>query len=96
MKKMLFVAAVLSLSTMCIPANFAFAQNAGSGTGRGTVTNSGNLAPPSQTGVPQAPIGHRQPRRGDVPDPQGRGPDAVSVEQDRVLDRKIKGICRGC
>jgi hypothetical protein len=42
-----------------------------------------------------APIGHRQPRRGDVPDEQsGKSPRVDPA--DAALDRKIKSICRGC
>ena len=42
-----------------------------------------------------APIGHRQPRRGDVPDEQsGKQLDRDPAEI--ALDRKIKSICRGC
>lgn len=43
----------------------------------------------------EAPIGHRQPRRDEVPVETSNPRDAVSA-QDRELDRKIKGICRGC
>jgi hypothetical protein len=49
--------------------------------------------PPSTTGraLPQAPIGHRQPRASDVP---GRGEITVTPG-DIELDQKMK-ICRGC
>jgi hypothetical protein len=40
----------------------------------------------------EAPIGHRQPRAGDVPEVKGANLDA----EDAALDRKIKSICRGC
>ncbi|MGB3865046.1 MAG: hypothetical protein WBA29_05390 [Xanthobacteraceae bacterium] len=49
------------------------------------------------TAIPNAPVGHRQPRRGDVsgsalqPDPN----DPVTRE-DAELNRKLKSICRGC
>ena len=48
-------------------------------------------------GVPQAPIGHRQPRASDVPDEKNpmNANDAMSKE-DAALDKKIKSICRGC
>src|ERR1700747_3078718 len=46
-------------------------------------------------GVPQAPVGHRQPRAGDVPDEKNLASDAISKE-DAMLDKKIKSICRGC
>lgn len=62
-----------------------------------------NPPPPSvkraQQGQPAAvaaPVGHRQPRVGDVPSATGaNGPDKVDA-QDRELDRKIKNICKGC
>jgi hypothetical protein len=42
-----------------------------------------------------APIGHRQPRRSDVPDEQSGKPLGVDPAE-AALDRKIKSICRGC
>jgi hypothetical protein len=45
----------------------------------------------------QAPVGHRQPRAGDVPDEKDLGGMNDSMSRDDVaLDRKIKSICRGC
>ena len=43
-----------------------------------------------------APIGHRQPRAGDVPSETGSNDPGKVDAQDRELDRKIKGICKGC
>ena len=52
--------------------------------------------------VPQAPVGHRQPRASDVPNATSDLPnqknlssDPVSKE-DAILDKKMKSICRGC
>jgi hypothetical protein len=63
---------------------------------------SGMQNPPSigQTingGIPQAPIGHRQPTASDVPNENNlmNANDAMSKE-DAALDKKIKSICRGC
>jgi hypothetical protein len=45
--------------------------------------------------IPEAPIGHRQPRAADVP---GGGDDTVNARQDqrnRKLDRSLR-FCRGC
>ena len=42
-------------------------------------------------GIPQAPVGHRQPRAGDVPN-EGT---ITRSETDVELDRKLN-ICRGC
>lgn len=66
----------------CAP---AFAQSGSSGTGTGTAAGSGGVT---------APVGHRQPKRSDVPDVSS---DQSKIDAaDRELDRKIKGICRGC
>jgi hypothetical protein len=48
-------------------------------------------------GVPQAPVGHRQPRAGDVPDEKNlSNPNDPISKEDAILDKKIKSICRGC
>jgi hypothetical protein len=43
-----------------------------------------------------APVGHRQPRAGDVPQETGSNDPGKIDAQDRELDRLIKGICKGC
>ena len=46
--------------------------------------------------VPQAPIGHRQPRPSDLPATRERDPSDVWLnELNRDLDRKLQ-ICRNC
>lgn len=53
----------------------------------------------SQTDPWPAPVGHRQPTRADVGDDEGADEDSVSKEIDeenRILDKELKGICRGC
>jgi len=53
--------------------------------------------PATQTGnVPDAPIGHRQPRPGDLPPETGKNDPGRIDAQDRELDRMIKNICKGC
>jgi hypothetical protein len=48
-------------------------------------------------GIPQAPIGHRQPRRSDTPSEKNlSNPNDPANREDAALDRKIKSICRGC
>jgi hypothetical protein len=48
-------------------------------------------------GVLPAPVGHRQPRAGDVPDEKNlSNPNAPVNKEDAMLDKKIKSICRGC
>ena len=45
----------------------------------------------------QAPVGHRQPRAGDVPSEKNLSdPNNPVNKEDAALDRKIKSICRGC
>jgi hypothetical protein len=47
--------------------------------------------------IPQAPVGHRQPRTSDVPPEKNLGnPNDPLNKEDAALDRKIKSICRGC
>jgi hypothetical protein len=51
---------------------------------------------PSAGKIPEAPIGHRQPRRGDVPEKDLNDPNDPLSKENAALDRKIKSICRGC
>jgi hypothetical protein len=47
--------------------------------------------------IPQAPIGHRQPRADQVPSEKNQtNPNDVLVKENAILDRKMKSICRGC
>jgi hypothetical protein len=47
--------------------------------------------------VPQAPVGHRQPRADQVPSENNlTDPNNPANKEDAALDRKIKSICRGC
>jgi hypothetical protein len=48
----------------------------------------------SDRGIPQAPVGHRQPRADQVPSAQEKNYNESA--EDKALDRKIKSICRGC
>ena len=44
-----------------------------------------------------APVGHRQPRAGDVPSEKNLSdPNNPANKEDAALDKKIKSICRGC
>jgi hypothetical protein len=48
-------------------------------------------------GTIQAPVGHRQPRVGDVPSEKNLSdPNDPLSKENAALDRKIKSICRGC
>lgn len=72
----------------------SFAATAALAQGNAGTTSGGSSATGAGSTVITAPIGHRQPRRSDVPD--------ISTDQarndaaDRELDRKIRSICRGC
>ena len=45
----------------------------------------------------EAPVGHRQPRAGDVPNEKNLSdPNDPLSKENAALDRKIKSICRGC
>ena len=44
--------------------------------------------------VPDAPVGHRQPRRDAVPSSENNG--YQESPEDKEVNRKIKSICRGC
>ena len=44
-----------------------------------------------------APVGHRQPRVGDVPNEKNLSdPNDPLSKENAALDKKIKSICRGC
>jgi hypothetical protein len=48
-------------------------------------------------GLPEAPVGHRQPRADQVPSEKTLSdPNNPANKEDAALDRKIKSICRGC
>ncbi|WP_407174156.1 hypothetical protein [Bradyrhizobium sp. STM 3562] len=72
--------------------------------GTAAVAQSGNKGSSSPSvgqtihgGIPEAPIGHRQPRAGDVPSEQNlSNPNDPANKEDAALDKKIKSICRGC
>jgi hypothetical protein len=60
-------------------------------------TTAGGTSTVTKSTLPQAPIGHRQPRAGDVPSERNLSdPNTAINREDAALDRKIKSICRGC
>ena len=42
-----------------------------------------------------APVGHRQPRAADIPAATSASQQIID-QKDAIVDRKIRGICRGC
>lgn len=63
------------------------------GTGTGSSARSAGVTS-NKAGIPEAPVGHRQPRSGDVPSASDDS-NRMNAE-DAALDRRIKSICRGC
>jgi hypothetical protein len=50
-----------------------------------------------QQDLPEAPVGHRQPRADQVPSEKNlMNPNDSINQENTALDRMIKGICRGC
>ena len=89
MKKTIISMALLAL----IGAPGAIAQSGSKGTSIGSTINGT---------IPEAPVGHRQPRASDVanqtsdvPNEKNSTLDLVAKEN-AMLDKKIKSICRGC
>jgi hypothetical protein len=84
---------IMSLAlTIALGGPVALAQSGGSSSyPKSSTAGSGG------SGVPQAPVGHRQPRSGDVPNEKGLSdPNNPANKEDAALDKKIKSICRGC
>ena len=87
MKKTIISMALLAL--IGVPG--AIAQSANKGTSVGATINGT---------VPEAPVGHRQPRASDVPQtsdvPNEKNPTLdLLAKENANLDKKIKSICRG-
>ena len=65
--------------------------------GAPALAQSGNSTQTKGGGVLPAPVGHRQPRAGDVPNEKNiANPNEPVNKEDALLDKKIKSICRGC
>ena len=59
-------------------------------------TGTGGSSTPSAKPLP-APIGHLQPTPKTLPADVYNDPEAKeNAKQDAILDRRIRGICRGC
>ena len=89
MRKLITTVALLALADTSV----AIAQTAGS---------PNSAAPPptnpeKQLVLEEAPVGHRQPRADQVPSEKNlMDPNDPVNRENAELDRKIKGICRGC
>ena len=79
---------ILALSLLTVFGSAGFAQTGSKGS-----TSSGQSA----GSLPPAPVGHRQPRAGDVPSEKNLSdPNDPLSKENQALDKKIKSICRGC
>ena len=88
MKKTIISMALVAL----LGAPGAIAQSGSKGTSAGTTINGT---------VPEAPVGHRQPRASDVPNATSDAPTEKNLpdllaKENATLEKKIKSICRGC
>ena len=88
MRKTVLLMALMTvgLGTPQLGTSLAWAQQQG-----------GSSSMQKNSGVPDAPVGHRQPRRGDVGNEKNiSDPNSQANTEDAALDKKIKSICRGC
>ncbi len=88
MRKFITTIALLAL----VDTSVAIAQTSGS---------RNPAAPPSTNSIrqllPEAPVGHRQPRADQVPPEKNlMDPNDPVNQENAALDRMINGICRGC
>jgi hypothetical protein len=59
--------------------------------------NTGSPGAANSAPAREAPVGHRQPRAGDVPSEKNLSdPNDPLSKENALLDKKIKSICRGC
>ena len=62
-----------------------------------TGTTSGSTYAVNPAPAREAPVGHRQPRAGDLPSEKNLSdPNDPLSKENALLDKKIKSICRGC
>jgi hypothetical protein len=97
MKKWLVIAAGVTLLGNSLPgSSLALAQESSRNLPPKALRQQPAAQPTDAGTPPAAPVGHRQPRPGDLPPETGKNnPDRVDA-QDRELDRMIKNICKGC
>jgi hypothetical protein len=88
MRKLITTIALLAL----IDTSAAIAQTVGSQNQPPSSTN------PDKQLLPEAPVGHRQPRADQVPSEKNLmdDPNDPINRENAALDRMVKGICRGC
>jgi hypothetical protein len=82
---------IIAVLALVLAANAAALAQSGRNKGMGSATDTMGGRP-----LPEAPVGHRQPRTSDVPDERNLSSSDQMTKEDAALDRKIKSICRGC
>ena len=88
MRKLITMIALLAL----VDTSVAIAQTAGS-----RDPAAAPLMNSAQEALPEAPVGHRQPRADQVPPEKNlMDPNDPVNQENAALDRMISGICRGC
>jgi hypothetical protein len=85
--KMLWTKLIAAMAlTLLIGSTVAIAQTKGAGSS-GAASST----------IPEAPIGHRQPRPDQMPSEKTpKNPNDFLEKENADLERKIKSICRGC
>ena len=84
---------IISMALLVLIGTPAAVAQSDKGTSVGTTINGA---------VPQAPVGHRQPRASDVPNETSDVPNEKNstidllAKENAMLEKKIKSICRGC
>jgi hypothetical protein len=90
MRKLFTAKLFTTLALLVLVGGPALMAQTGSNTGTSGAAN-------QPRSIPEAPIGHRQPRADQVPPEKDLGdPNNPVNKEDAALDRKIKSICRGC
>jgi hypothetical protein len=88
MQKLIMMIALLAL----VDTSAAMAQSAGSRNPAAVPSMSSD-----QQSLPEAPVGHRQPRADQLPSEKNlMNPNDPVNQQNAAVDRIINGICRGC
>jgi|SRR6266849_2897372 len=91
MRKLLTTKLITTVALMILIVGPAAIAQTGSNTGSSGAANQ------SRPMIPEAPIGHRQPRADQVPSEKNLSdPNNPANKEDAALDRKIRSICRGC
>src|SRR5260370_20443682 len=95
MRKLITTIALLTV----VGTSAAIAQSTGSRNPAAVPSMSSDqqLMSPDQQLVPEAPVGHRQPRADQVPSEKNlMNPNDPVNQQNAAVDRIINRICRGC